>query len=224
MSTVIAEWPASSPQLNELFEAHSKALGQLKNAPRTCISHFAKKDKAGKPIPDYADLATILDTIRKPLADNGLSVTQCFFPYDETQDVLITTLSHKSGQFTRSFTRIKSTIPPQQYAAAATYMKRAALAAIVGVAADSDDDGETADRTAAVASVDDEARIEKLGLNKIREAKTADERADVLAKAEARVSEGTLTAAALERLRAAATALDSSSQKTTAKKQMASAT
>ena len=76
MSTVIAEWPASSPQLNELFEAHSKALGQLNNAPRTCVSHFAKKDKAGKPIPDYADLATILDRKSTRLNSSHSSVSR----------------------------------------------------------------------------------------------------------------------------------------------------
>jgi hypothetical protein len=83
-------------------------------------------------------------------------------------------------------------------------MKRGALAAIVGVAAEDEDDGETATRAAAVANVEDEARIEKIGMAKLREAKTDEERADILSKAEKRVQEGTLSREALVRLAAAA--------------------
>ena len=194
MSSVVAEWPASSPELKDLFAAQSKALGALRNAPRTSKSHFGM----------YADLATLIDTIREPLAQHGLAFGQSFFIYDENHDVLVTTLHHESGQFVRSFNRIKTNLPPQQYAATATYMKRVALAAIVGVAAEDEDDGETATRAAAVANVEDEARIEKIGMAKLREAKTDEERADILSKAEKRVQEGTLSREALVRLAAAA--------------------
>lgn len=195
MTNVIAEWPASSPQLDELFAAHAKALAEMKNAPRTSKSHFGM----------YADLATLIDTVRGPLSKHGLSFTQPFCVYDENFDVLITTLSHSSGQFIRSFNRIRVNLPPQQYAATATYMKRVALSAIVGVAAEDEDDGETATRAAVVSNVEDEARIEKIGMAKLREAKTDDERADILAKAEKRVQEGTLSREALVRLMAVAT-------------------
>lgn len=190
MTSVIAEWPASSPVLDELFAAHAKALAEMKNAPRTSKSHFGM----------YADLATLIDTVRGPLSKNGLSFSQPFCVYDENYDVLVTTLSHSSGQFIRSFNRIKVNLPPQQYAATATYMKRVALSAIVGVAAEDEDDGETATRAAVVANVEDEVRIEKIGASKLRDAKSPDERAEILSKAEKRVSEGTLSAAALKRL------------------------
>lgn len=195
MTSVIAEWPASSPQLDELFAAHAKALAELKNAPRTSKSHFGM----------YADLATLIDTIRGPLSRHGLSFTQPFCVYDENHDVLVTTLAHSSGQFLRSFNRIRVNLPPQQYAATATYMKRVALSAIVGVAAEDEDDGETATRAAVVSHVEDETRIEKIGMAKLREAKTDDERAEILSKAEKRVQEGTLSREALVRLMAVAT-------------------
>jgi hypothetical protein len=194
MTSVIAEWPASSPQLDELFAAHAKALAELKNAPRTSKSHFGM----------YADLATLIDTVRFPLSNHGLAFTQAFCVYDENYDVLISTLSHSSGQFIRSFNRIRVNLPPQQYAATATYMKRVALSAIVGVAAEDEDDGETATRAAVVSHVEDESRIEKIGMAKLREAKSDEERADILAKAEKRVQEGTLSREALVRLAAAA--------------------
>ena len=205
-------WVESSEHLDEFFKAHAKALGALRNAPRTCVSHFAKKDKQGNPIPDYADLATIFDTARKALSENGLSVTQSFMPYgtDGTM-MLVTTLGHGSGQFQRSFLPMKGNVPPQQLASAATYLKRVALCALIGIAADDDDDGESANRTAAVAVVEDEARVEKMGVQKLRASKTAAERADVLAKAQQRVTEGTLSSGALDRLKAVAIEMDGKS-------------
>jgi hypothetical protein len=163
MTSVIAEWPASSPQLDKLFEAKSKALGAMKNAPRTSKSHFGM----------YADLATVIDTIRKPLSENGLDVIQCFVPYDENYVMLVTTLGHTSGQFIRSFLPIKASLQPQQLAATATYLKRVELAAIVGVAAEDEDDGDTAQKAAVESAVNDELKIERALVAKVRAAKDA---------------------------------------------------
>lgn len=191
MTSVIAEWPASSGHLDKLFEAKSKALGAMKNAPRTSKSHFGK----------YADLATVLDTIRKPLADNGLDVIQCFVPYDEQYVMLVTTLGHSSGQFIRSFLPIKSSLEPQKLAATATYLKRVELAAIVGCAAEDDDDGETAQRAAVAAAITDEPKIEKALIANIRAAKDEVGVQGVLSRAERGVEGGALSAAAAERVR-----------------------
>lgn len=194
MVSVIAEWPASSKELDKLFEAKAKALGALKNAPRTSKSHYGM----------YADLATVLDTIRKPLSDNGLAVTQSFAPYDEQHFVLITTLGHSSGQFIRSFLPVKSSLQPQALAATATYLKRVELAAIVGVAAEDEDDGETAQRAAAVAAVADEPRIEKALVAKVRSAANAGAVDAVVAQSERGVEAGQLSSAAAARIRAVA--------------------
>lgn len=191
MTSVIAEWPASSEHLDKLFEAKSKALGAMKNAPRTSKSHFGK----------YADLATVLDTIRKPLADNGLDVIQCFVPYDEQYVMLVTTLGHSSGQFIRSFLPIKSSLEPQKLAATATYLKRVELAAIVGCAAEDDDDGETAQRAAVAAAITDEPKIEKALIANIRAAKDEVGVQGVLSRVERGVEGGQLSAAAAERVR-----------------------
>lgn len=168
-------WQESSANLDQLFAAHALALGQLRNAPRTCTSHFAKRDKSGKPIPDYADMGTILDTVRAALAANGLSVTQSFMPYGEDGGMmLVTTLGHKSGQFQRSYLPMKGNVPPQSLASTATYLKRVALCAIVGIAADSDDDGEQANASHEAAVINDEARIEKALIANVRAAKDKD--------------------------------------------------
>jgi hypothetical protein len=190
MTSVIAEWPASSQALDKLFEAKSKALGQMKNAPRTSKSHFGM----------YADLATVIDTIRKPLSDNGLDVIQCFVPYDENFVMLVTTLGHTSGQFIRSFLPIKASLQPQQLAATATYLKRVELAAIVGVAAEDEDDGETAQRAAVASAITDEPKIEKALMAKVRAAKDEAGVKAVLAQTDRGVESGQLGKAAAERI------------------------
>jgi hypothetical protein len=199
MATMVAEWAASSPELDKLFEAKSKALGQMKNAPRTCKSHYGM----------YADLATIWDTIRKPLAENGLDVIQTFVQGgDEGTILLVTTLGHASGQFIRSYLPIKGTLQPQQLAATATYLKRVELAAIIGVAAEDDDDGEAANRVAVSQAVEEEGRVEQMATKALRAAKTAEKRAEVLARAQQRVDEGTLPPAAVGRLKLIAADMD----------------
>ena len=193
MVSVIAEWPASSKELDKLFEAKAKALGALKNAPRTSKSHYGM----------YADLATVLDTIRKPLSDNGLAVTQSFAPYDDQHFVLITTLGHSSGQFIRSFLPVKASLQPQALAATATYLKRVELAAIVGVAAEDEDNGETAQKAAVTAAVTDEPRIEKALVAKVRAAATDAAVDAVITQTERGVEAGQLSSGAAARIRAA---------------------
>lgn len=202
-------WTEASPQLDQLFDAHAKALGKLKNAPRNQVSHFAKKDKNGKPIPDYADLAMILDTVRDALSANGLSVTQSFMPFgNEGTMMLVTTLGHKSGQFQRSFLPMKGNVQPQQLAAAATYLKRVALCALVGIAADDDDDGEIANSSHNVAMVTEEGAVLEKALKALNEKRTAEERQKVLDHAAKLVSEGVLGQGALKRLQSAADELN----------------
>lgn len=194
-------WQEASEQQDQLFAAHAAALGQLSNAPRTCISHFAKKDKQGKPIPDYADLATIFDTIRPAMTANGLSVTQSFMPHgDDGGMMLVTTLGHKSGQFQRSYLPMKGNVPPQSLASTATYLKRIAICAIVGIAADSDDDGEQANASHAAASINDEGRIEKALIAKVRSAKDEAAVQAVLEQTARGVDGGQLSKAAGDRI------------------------
>jgi hypothetical protein len=209
MTSVIAEWPASSGHLDKLFEAKSKALGAMKNAPRTSKSHFGK----------YADLATVIDTIRKPLADNGLDVIQCFVPYDENYVMLVTTLGHSSGQFIRSFLPIKASLQPQQLAATATYLKRVELAAIVGCAAEDEDDGDTAQRAAIASAITDEPKIEKALIANIRAAKDEVAVQSVLGRVERGVEGGQLSAAAAERVRLVAADCVAKFAKPSAKKE-----
>jgi len=202
-------WIEASEHLDQLFAAHAVAIGQLRNAPRTCVSHFAKKDKQGNPIPDYADLATVIDTARAALSANGLSITQSFMPYGEDGTLmLVTTLGHKGGQFQRSFLPMKGNVPPQSLASTATYLKRVAFCAIVGIAADNDDDGAQANASHAAATVNDEPRIVSALIAKIRAATSKKARDAEIVRARKGVSEGMLSEKSLDSLRDLASALD----------------
>ncbi len=195
-------WNANSDHVDQISEAMAQAFGQLSNVVRNKVSHFAKKGKDGKPVPDYADLASCFECIRAAYATNGLSVRQTFHPYGEDGTIyLVTTVRHKSGQFERSYLPMPGRVPPQELAKAATYLKRIALCAITGIAADDDDDGEQAERSHAAAAADSEKRWEKAIASKLGEAKKPDAVAAVLDQIARGSASGHLSEAAATRLR-----------------------
>lgn len=89
----------------------------------------------------YADLPAILDAIREPLANNGLSFAQ--FPTGENE--MTTILMHESGEFLQgTFKMTPSKNDPQGQGSVITYQRRYALSAILGLNTDEDDDGNAA--------------------------------------------------------------------------------
>lgn len=89
----------------------------------------------------YADLSSIIEAIRKPLSENGLSFTQ--FPTGEGG--LITILMHESGEFIEeTFSMRPVGTKPQDIGSAITYARRYALGAVLGIATEADDDGNAA--------------------------------------------------------------------------------
>lgn len=207
-----------SESLDQLFAALSAAFGQLRNAPRTCTGEFGR----------YADLATLLDTARAPLAANGLTVIQTFMPWGQSgQMALVTTLGHKSGQMIRSVLPISAGLEPQKLAAAATYMRRIELAAILGIAAEDEDDGRTANAEHVVSQVNEERAVEKRAELALKAKGTAAERQGVMEEVARRVAAGTLTPEAQHRLQAVCDSLDAKQEVAkpkAAKKEMAAAT
>lgn len=126
-----------SEKINELIAALAKAQGKMDNAKQDKINPFFKSK--------YADLASIMEACRKVLSEHELAVVQTSCPVDGV-NMLITTLAHSSGQWMRALLPINPVKnDPQAMGSAMTYMKRYALAAIVGIATE-DDDGEKASR------------------------------------------------------------------------------
>lgn len=108
----------------------------------------------------YADLGSILREINPVLAKHGLSVLQ--FAVGDLQ--LVTMLLHSSGQFFKSISVLRPqdavvrrgqttsedvrAITPQAYGSALTYQRRYALAALLSLCIDDDDDGNSNERAA----------------------------------------------------------------------------
>lgn len=121
----------------KLAEALAKAQGQIRGAAKdTTNPHFKSK---------YADLASVWEACRKPLADNGLSVVQFTkIVGDDRQPVLVTRLLHSSGECIEGDTPLlMGKQDMQALGSAITYARRYGLAAMVGIAPE-DDDGNAA--------------------------------------------------------------------------------
>lgn len=124
---------SESEQLDKLFTALATAQGAIQGAKKDAINPFFKKS--------YATLDSIWNAIRLPLSTNELSVIQIPIK-DQSGLKLITRLCHSSGQWIEGIFEIQpSKDDLQGIGSALTYARRYALAAMVGVTADEDDDG-----------------------------------------------------------------------------------
>ena len=124
-----------SDSLNELATALAKAQGQIQGAVRDSQNPFFKSS--------YADLASVWEACRKPLTENGLSVVQLPRAVGELIEVE-TLLLHVSGQFVSEVLAARPVkADPQGVGSVISYLRRYALAAIVGVY-QVDDDAEGA--------------------------------------------------------------------------------
>lgn len=125
-----------SQSIAELAKALVKAQKVITAAPKESLNpHFGSK---------YADLASVWSACRGPLTENGLAITQ-FTSADQTSVTVTTLLLHESGEYLESSLTLKpQQFTPQGMGSAITYGRRYSLAAIVGVVADEDDDGERA--------------------------------------------------------------------------------
>jgi hypothetical protein len=124
----------------------------IKNIAAALITFHVKCDKVGKDATNpffkkkYASLSNILDTINDPLNESGLAFVQ--FPTGI--DGLTTILIHAaSGEYIQECYEMKSAKDdPQSRGSAITYQRRYALAAILGLNIDDDDDANAASRPA----------------------------------------------------------------------------
>lgn len=121
-----------------LAKALALAQGEMKNAVMNRRNDYFKSR--------YATLGSIWDAVRAALPKHGLSVTQAT-EIRGGDIVLVTTLLHESGQFITSEFPIIFSGKPQDMGSQLTYTKRYQLSAIVGMAADEDDDGNEAEET-----------------------------------------------------------------------------
>jgi hypothetical protein len=123
-----------SENINELAKALAAAQGTIEAALKDKTNpHFRSH---------YADISSVWEACRGPLSKNGLSIIQA-----PGNGILVTQLNHSSGQWIRTRTKLlidKANM--QGLGSALTYARRYALAAMVGVVADEDDDGNEASK------------------------------------------------------------------------------
>jgi hypothetical protein len=132
---------------------HSEQIGELAAALAQAQSRFApivKDQTAQVESPKggysyrYADLATVLDSIRGALAASGLALAQPI-AQDEIGLTIRTELLHSSGQWIASeFPLVAPLDRPHVLGSAITYARRYSICALLGVAAE-DDDGQAAE-------------------------------------------------------------------------------
>jgi hypothetical protein len=125
-----------SDTIANLATALAKAQGQMENAKKDSNNPFFKSK--------YADLSSVIEAIKKPFSDNGLSYTQCA-EFDENNFVVVETIVfHESGEWISSKLRMRPTKEdPQGMGSCITYARRYGLQALVGLSAE-DDDGNIA--------------------------------------------------------------------------------
>ena len=125
-----------SESIAKLATALSIVQGKLTHAKKDSANPFFKSK--------YADLESVWDACRSLLAENGLCVMQFPGEFLEGCMSLDTILAHSSGEYIKQTMEVPVTkLDPQGVGSALTYMRRYALAAVVGVV-QADDDGNAA--------------------------------------------------------------------------------
>jgi len=125
---------AITPGIDKLAMALAKAQSEMTNPKKT---HTA----TGKSFSyHYADLAEIIDTVRPVLSKHGIAYVQVV--RSNGKNILETRLIHESGQFLDSTYPLPETLmDAQAMGSAITYARRYSLCAILGIAAEDDEDG-----------------------------------------------------------------------------------
>lgn len=121
-----------SESIGTLAKALAKAQGAIKPAAKGAENPFFKSS--------YADLPAIVKACRDELTKNDIAVIQRTGYEGETL-LLETILAHSSGEWISGVYPVKPVkADPQGMGSAITYARRYALAAMVGVVAEDEDD------------------------------------------------------------------------------------
>lgn len=138
--------PLSGPQSKAKVAA---ALAKAQLAFRAIVKDkqatVQMRDNKGKYTYSYADLASVMEVIRQPLADNELSISQQT-RFRNGGLWLDSFLIHSSGEYLDA----EYPLPqpgqggPQAMGSAITYARRYSLGALLGIVTEEDDDGKKA--------------------------------------------------------------------------------
>ena len=142
-----------SESIQNLAAALAKAQADFPAVPFNAVNPFLKNR--------YADLGAVIETARPVLAKNGLSFTQMV--NSEAEYIGVTTvLMHSSGEYLASnvllpLSEERGKSQAQVAGSVVTYLRRYALASILGLYADEDSDGQPAPKQPANVSRPEQA-------------------------------------------------------------------
>ena len=130
-----------SPRIDQLSKALSAAQGEMQN-PKKNETATVTSRRAGTTYQySYATLSAILDTVRVPLKNNGLFLSQIV-----TGNDLTVMLCHESGQWMRAGIRLQpADSGPQAFASELTAYRRHLIQGLLSISAEDDDDSNIAE-------------------------------------------------------------------------------
>jgi len=147
----------------ELYKALVGAQSEIKNAEKGTDNEFTGKK--------YADLASVMNAVREPLANNGLAIIQVTATIEEVAIIdanpaaigIKTTLFHETGESIVDTTAmVPEKFSPQGIGSCRTYMRRYAVLAICAIAGADDDDAEGATKGPNEYERIEDAEVEKI--------------------------------------------------------------
>lgn len=120
-----------SDQINEIAKALSLAQAELEAVEKDKANPFYKSE--------YSTLQACIAVTREPMVKNGLAFTSLIADYNN-EPYLVSTLTHSSGQWLRSYARlILDKKSCQGMGSAISYMRRYSLCAMIGLFQKDDD-------------------------------------------------------------------------------------
>lgn len=131
-----------SESITQIAEALAKAQAEFPKLPKDKVAKIDTK-AGGQYSYRYADLASILEAIREPMAKHKLAIVQ---PVESGQgSVRVTTvILHGSGEYLGCEVTIAYQGDVKALGSAITYARRYGLTSMLGLAADEDDDATAA--------------------------------------------------------------------------------
>lgn len=122
-----------SESIKEIASAMLQFQSEVNTVIKSATNPFFKSK--------YADLPQILETIKEPLKNSGLS----FMQFPKGVNELETIVMHTSGEWmSETYTMNPVKNDPQAFGSVITYQRRYALVSIFGLNTDEDDDGNAA--------------------------------------------------------------------------------
>jgi len=145
-----------SDSIKNIAIAMNKAQSEMGGAHKGANNPFFKSK--------YADLSSVVQAVKEPFANNGLSYVQ--FPIEEGGRIGVETiLMHVSGEWlSGAFTVQLSKQDAQGAASCITYCRRYGLQAVAGIPSE-DDDGNNASKGNKQPSQDDLAWVKAINDN-----------------------------------------------------------